>query len=407
MVRALGYRNYALFFSGQGLSIIGTWMQQLAMTWLVYRLTNSTTLLGVISFASMAPFFLFSPLAGVFADRHDRYRIIVLTNVLAMLQAFLAAFLTLAGLITVGQIFALSAFLGTLNSFEMPARHSLVIDIVERREDLSNAIALNSFMFNGGRLIGPSIAGVFIGLFGEGVVFAINGASFVFVILALLAMDIRKRPRAADKVRILKGLAEGYGYAYRTKPIRSVLVQLGVISFLSMPYIVLMPYYARDLLHGGPDTLGALMAASGLGAVLGTVYLASRSSLKGLGPVISIASLISGAGLIAFAFSSLLSLSLALLLVVGFGLIVQMASCNTILQTLVREDMRGRVMSLFSMAFIGVAPFGSLAGGFLSGSIGPQATLAACGAAAIAQALFFATRAPVVEDALRELKGPR
>ncbi|HOW34098.1 MAG TPA: MFS transporter [Methanoregulaceae archaeon] len=404
IIRAFKYRNYVLFFSGQGISIIGTWMQQIAMTWLVYRMTNSTLLLGVISFTGMIPIFFLSSFAGVSADRRNRYRIVVTTQFLAMGQAFIAAFLTLTGIITVWQIIALSSFLGMVNAFEMPARQSLVIEIVENKEDLGNAIALNSFMFNGGRLIGPSIAGVLISLFGEGTCFLINGFSFLAIILALLAMNIPARKRAAAGIRILKGLVEGYGYAFRTAPIRAILIHLGIISFLSMPYTVLMPYFARDYLHGGPDTLGLLMASSGCGALLGTLFLASRSTIQGLGRVIVVTSLIFGAGIIAFAFSRIITVSMALLFFTGFGLIVQWASSNTILQMIVKEDMRGRVMSLFAMAFAGMAPFGSLLGGALSSRIGPQATLAVCGIACIIEALAFIPRTSILEEALGGLK---
>ncbi len=404
IIRAFSYRNYVLFFSGQGISIIGTWMQQIAMTWLVYRMTGSTFLLGVISFTGMIPIFFLSSLAGVFADRHNRYRIVVVTNFLAMGQAFVAAFLTLTGIITVWHIVGLSSFLGMVNAFEIPARQALVIEIVENKEDLGNAIALNSFMFNGGRLIGPSIAGILISLFGEGTCFLINGFSFLAIILALLAMRISSRKRAAAGIRILKGLAQGYRYAFRAAPIRSLLIHLGIISFLSMPYTVLMPYFARDYLHGGPDTLGVLMASSGCGAIIGTVSLASRNTIRGLSRVIVAASLIFGAAMIAFAFSKILTVSIILLFFAGFGLIVQMASSNTILQTIVRDDMRGRVMSLYAMAFAGMAPFGSLLAGALSSRIGPQETLAVSGIACIIEALVFIGPASTLEKAVRGLK---
>ncbi len=405
VIRAFRYRNYVLFFSGQGISIIGTWMQQIAMTWLVYRMTDSTFLLGVIGFTGMIPIFFLSSLAGVFADRHNRYRIVVATNLLAMGQAFLAAFLTLTGIITVWQIVGLSAFLGMVNAFEMPARQALVIEIVENREDLGNAIALNSFMFNGGRLIGPSIAGILISLFGEGTCFLINGFSFLAIILALLAMRISTKKRAAAGIRILKGLAQGYRYAFRAAPIRGLLIHLGIISFLSMPYTVLMPYFARDYLHGGADTLGILMASSGCGAVIGTLSLASRSTIKGLSRVIVITSLIFGAGIVAFAFSRVLAVSIALLFFAGFGLIVQTASSNTILQTIVKDDMRGRVMSLYAMAFAGMAPFGSLLGGALSSRIGPQGTLTVSGIACIIEALAFTRQTSALEEAVEGLKS--
>lgn len=392
ILRAFAHRNYRLFFGGQAVSLIGTWMQQVAMSWLVYRLTNSTMLLGIVGFSSQIPIFLFASLAGVFADRHNRHRILVVTQVLSMLQALTLAALTLAGVVAVWHIILLSIVLGLINAFDMPARQSFLVDLVEDKTDLGNAIALNSFMFNGARLIGPSIAGILIALVGEGPCFLLNGISFGAILVALLAMSIPGRPEGKESGSFLRGLWEGYTYAYHTQPIRSILTHLALMSFMGMPYTVLMPFFARDHLHGGPHTLGFLMAASGTGALLGTVYLASHKTIRGLDRLIVVASGVFGVGLIAFSFSYRFWLSLAILLFLGFGLIVQMASCNTIIQTIVQEDKRGRVMSLYAMAFAGMVPFGSLFAGALSARIGPPYTLIVCGIACLLAAILFARR---------------
>lgn len=391
-LRAFKHRNYRLFFGGQAVSLIGTWMQHVAMHWLVYRLTNSTFLLGVVGFTSQVPIFFCAPLAGVFADRHNRHRILIVTQVFAMLQAIIMAALTLSGMIAVWHIILLSLMLGLINAFDMPARQSFVIDIVENKKDLGNAIALNSFMFNGARLIGPSIAGMVIALTGEGICFLMNAISFTAIIFALWAMAIPGKTRPQDHGSIMRGLREGYAYAFRTAPIRTILLHLAVMSFMGMPYGVLMPYFARDILHGGPYTLGFLMAASGTGALAGTVFLASRRSIRGLDRLIVITSLTFGLGIVAFAFSQSFPLSLGLLFLAGFGIIVQMAACNTILQTIVEEDKRGRVMSLFAVSIAGMAPFGSLFAGALSARLGPPHTFILCGIACALAAVFFARR---------------
>ena len=392
LTRAFGHRNYRLFFEGQAISLIGTWMQQVAMSWLVYRLTSSTVLLGVIGFCAQVPIFLFASFAGVFADKHNRHRIIILTQILSLLQAAALAALTLSGLVRIWHLVALSLLLGLINAFDMPARQSFVIELVEEKEDLGNAIALNSFLFNGARLIGPSIAGLIIALVGEGLCFMINAISFAAIIGLLLVMTIPPRITRRDDQGFLRGLREGYRYAFNTAPIRSILLHLALMSFMGMPYSVLMPYFARDVLHGGPHTLGFLLGAVGIGALSGTVYLAARQGVKGLGRVIAAASVVFGLGLIVFALSTNLTLSLVMLALMGFGLIVQMASSNTILQTIVHDDKRGRVMSLYAMALAGMAPFGSLFGGLLSARIGPPHTLVASGIVCIAGALYFAAR---------------
>jgi MFS family permease len=401
--RGLYHRNYRLFFGGQGISLIGTWMQQIAMSWLVYRLTNSAFLLGVIGFSSQICSFIFSPFAGVLSDRWNRHHILVVTQSLAMVQAFILASLTLMGVVAVHQLIILAIFLGLVNAFDMPTRQAFVVEMVEKREDLGNAIALNSFLFNGARLVGPSIAGILISILGEGMCFLFNGLSFLAVIIALLAMKMTPNKRESERTQVWRGLKEGFTYAFRFPPIRSILFFLGWISLVGMANTTLMPVFAKDILHGGPHTYGFLMGAVGVGAIIGAIFLASRRSVLGLGKIIVIASAILGIGLISFSLSHLLWLSLFLLLLTGFGMMVHMASSNTILQTMVDDDKRGRVMSLYTMAFMGMAPFGSLAGGSLAGSIGAPNTLIIGGASCLLGSFMFAKKLPSIRKMVRPI----
>jgi MFS family permease len=400
--RALYHRNYRLFFGGQGISLIGTWMQQIAMSWLVYHLTNSAFLLGVVGFSSQICSFIFSPFAGVFSDRWNRHRILVATQTFAMIQAFILAFLTLTHRITIHQIILLSILLGLVNAFDMPTRQSFVVEMVERREDLGNAIALNSFLFNGARLVGPSIAGIFISILGEGMCFLLNGISFLAVIIALLAMKMKSDKKEPEKTRVLKRLKEGFIYAYGFLPIRNILLMLGWTSLVGMAYTTLMPVFARDILHGNSQTFGFLMAASGMGAAIGAIYLASRKSVIGLLRIIGVASGIFGLSLIAFSFSHSLWLSLLLLLLVGFGMMVQMASSNTVLQTIVDDTKRGRVMSLYAMSFL-MGPFGSLLGGSLASKIGAPYTLMISGASCLLGSFLFIKKQPSLREMIRPI----
>jgi MFS family permease len=401
--RALYHRNYRLFFGGQGFSLIGTWMQQIAMSWLVYRMTNSAFLLGFIGFSSQICSFFFSPFAGVLSDRWNRHHILVATQSLSMIQAFILAFLTLTGMIAVHHIVILSLFLGFLNAFDMPTRQAFVVEMVEKREDLGNAIALNSFLFNGARLVGPSIAGILISILGEGMCFLLNGVSFLAVIIALLAMKMTPHKRESEKTQVFQGLKEGFTYAFGLMPIRSILIFLGWISMVGTANTTLMPVFTKDILHGGPQTYGFLMAAIGVGAIIGAIYLASRISVLGLGRIIVIASSIFGIGLISFSFSHVLWLSISLLLLTGFGMMVQMASSNTILQTMVDDDKRGRVMSLYVMAFMGMAPFGSLLGGILASRIGAPITLIIGGASCILGSFLFSKKLPLIREMVRPI----
>lgn len=401
ILRSLHYRNYRLFFGGQGISLIGTWIQNIAMSWLVYSLTNSALLLGIVGFAGQIPTFLLTPFAGVLVDRWNRHRLLVITQTLAMLQAFILALLVLTGNVTVWHIIPLSVFLGLINAFDIPARQSFVVEIIENREDLGNAIALNSSMFNGARLLGPSIAGMLIATVGEGICFLLNGISYLAVIAALLAMRVTPKKVEIKKAHILHGLKEGFSYAFGFAPIRYILLLLSLISLVGMPYAVLMPIFAKEILHGGAHTLGFLVGFSGTGALVGALFLASRKSAGGLVKNIPLATGIFGVGLIVFSQSRVLWLSLLLMLITGFGMMVQMASCNTLIQTVVDDDKRGRVMSFYTMAFMGMAPFGSLLAGVLASKIGAPNTLLIGGIATILGAIVFAVRLPFLEEALR------
>jgi MFS family permease len=392
--RALSHRNYRLFFGGQGISLIGTWMQLIALNWLVYRMTGSAFLLGVVGFTRSIPTFLLASVAGVLVDRWNRHRILVVTQTLSLIQALILAYLVLAGTIKVWEIICLSLMLGLINGFDVPARQSFVVDMIGRREDLGNAIALNSSMVNGARLIGPSLAGMLVAAVGEGICFLINAFSFLAVIASLLVMKIVKKKPGAPHSPFVEGLKEGFSYAFGFAPIRSLLLLLALVSLMGMPYMVLMPVFARDILHGGPNTFGFLMGATGIGALAGALFLASRKSVLGLGRIIVISSLIFGVGLISFSLSSRLLPSLILMVVVGFGMMVQMASTNTVLQTIVEEDKRGRVMSLYTMAFMGMVPFGSLLAGALADTIGVPQTVAFGGACCIVGSLLFARKLP-------------
>jgi len=403
ILRALRHRNYRLFFGGQSVSLIGTWMQQIAMSWLVYRLTDSPFLLGVVGFTSQIPAFFFSPIAGVYADRWNRYHLLIATQSLASVQAFILAFLTLSGIVQVWHLILLSFFLGVVNSFDMPIRQSFVVEMLERKEDLGNAIALNSSLFNGARLIGPSIAGIVISLLGEGICFLLNAISFFAIIIALLAMRIPKREIRSGHTRLQEGLKEGYRYIRDFIPIRYILLQLSLMSFMGMPYVVLLPVFARDILHGGPHTLGFLMGASGFGALMGALFLASRKTVLGMGRLIALMSGILGAGIIVFALSKVLLFSIVMMLVTGFSMMVQMVASNTILQTIVDEDKRGRVMSFFAVSFMGVAPFGSLFAGSLASKIGAPDTLVITGMCCILGALLFYRKLPEIRKVVRPI----
>lgn len=401
--RSLRYRNYRLFFYGQSVSLIGTWIQRITTPWLVYDLTHSAFMLGLVGFAGQIPTFLISPIAGVMTDRWNRYHLLIFTQIAAMIQAFVLAFLYLTGTIEVWHIVLLSVFLGCVNAFDVPARQSFVIEMVEKKEDLPNAIALNSSMVNGARLLGPSIAGLLIAFTGEGICFLINGLSYIFVILSLSLMNIvPKKPMVQNK-QVMKNLKEGFNYTFGFAPIRYIILLLALVSLMGMPYTVLMPVFSKEILHGNAHTFGFLMGASGLGALMGALYLASRKSVRGLGKLIPQATVLFGLGLIAFSFSRYYLLSLALMVAIGLGMMLQMACSNTILQTIVEDEKRGRVMSFFTMAFMGTAPFGSFMAGSLASSIGVSNTLLFGGASCIVGAYLYSRKLPELRKAIRPI----
>jgi MFS family permease len=404
MLRAFSYPNYRLFFGGQIVSVIGSWISMTATSWLVYRLTGSAMALGVVGFAGQIPGFVLGPFAGAFLDRWDRHRVLVVTQILSMVQSFALALLTFTGHITVPSIIALNAVQGLVNAFDMPARQAFVPTMISDREDLANAIAMNSSMFNAARLIGPSIAGFMIATAGEAWCFLVDGFSYFAVILALLAMkDVRTLHRPAAHAGIIEHLLDGWRYVLGFRPIRSLMLQLAWLCLVAMPFSVLMPVFADRILSGGPDTLGFLMASSGLGALSGALWLATRKSVIGLGRVIMVNTIVFGAGLIGFGLSRWLWLSLIFMTITGFGMMVQMASTNTVIQTIVDDEKRGRVMSFYTMAFLGTAPFGSLFAGWLSTRIGAPRTVMLSGALCLVTSAWFARELPAIRALVRPI----
>jgi MFS family permease len=403
ILRAMRYRNYRLFFAGQSFSLIGTWMQAVAMSWLVYRLTGSAALLGIIGFVSQVPAFLAAPFSGVWADRWNRRHVLIVIQFIAMIQALVLSAFVLTGTIQVWEIIFLSIVLGIINGFDIPFRQSFVVEMVEEREDLGNAIALNSTMFHGARLIGPSLAGILIAAVGEGVCFLINGISYLAVIASLAAMRVNPVKSVAERHHILHDLHEGFVYAFSFPPIRHILMLIALVSFLGMPYVVLMPVFAKEVLNGGPHTFGFLMTAAGIGSFSGALYLAWRKSVIGLMRVIALAPVMFGAGIAVFALSRTVWLSFIVLVVAGFGMMMIIAASNTVLQTIVEDDKRGRIMSLYTMSFMGIAPFGSLLAGGLAARIGAPVTVLGGALFCIAGSLFFASRLPVIRKYIRPI----
>ena len=394
LFRSLKYRNYRLFFIGQSISLVGVWMQQVAIGWLIYRLTGSAFLLGVISFASQFPSFVVSSFAGVLADRIDRKKIIIVCQILAMTQAFTLSVLTFTNTINTFYLILLSVFIGFVIAVEMPTRQSFVLDIIEKREDLANAIALNSSMFNGARLVGPTIAGLIIAATGEGLCFFFNAISYIAVIISLILIRVEQKKKVASTLTVFKEFKEGFSYSFGFFPIKSILLLVGMISLMGMPYLVLMPVFARDVLKGGPDTLGFLMGASGLGAFTSAIYLAMRKSVMGLAKLITNSAFVFSLGIIAFSLSTTFWLSIFLMFLTGFGIILQMASSNTLLQTIADDSKRGRVMSFFTMAMMGMSPIGSIIAGALASRIGTPTAVLLCGIICFSGALLFARNLP-------------
>lgn len=402
-LRALRYRDYRLFFFGQGASLIGTWMQSIAASWLIYRLTGSALMLGLAGFLGQIPVFLISPFAGVLGDRLSRHRILLSVQIMSMIQAFVFAAVTLTGVVQVWHILTLSCILGIINAFEMPVRQAFVIEMVKDKSDLPNAIALNSSIFNASRLIGPAAAGVIVAAAGEGVCFLINGISYIAVIAAFVSMNVAPARIQKSGKNVIADMKDGFAYAMGFVPIRDLLILIAGISLFGMTFPVLLPVFAAKVFGGGSHTFGLLVSASGAGAFLATVYLAMRKSIHGQGGVMNIAIYALSLSLMAFSYSTIIFLSVPLLVIIGFSMIVIVASCNMVLQAVVDEDKRGRVMSFYVMAFTGAAPVGSLLAGALSSRTGAPMTVFICGTACMLISIVFSLRLPVVSELIRPI----
>jgi len=389
--RALRYYNYRLFFFGQIISLSGTWMQSVAQSWLVYRLTGSVTLLGLIGFAGQFPIFLLAAFGGAVADKHSRRNILIATQAMAMVTASALAFLTLTNLIEVWHLFVLAAISGVINAFDIPARQSFVADMVSR-DDLLNAVALNSSVFNSARIIGPAIAGILVAVVGEGWCFLSNAVSYIAVLAGLLAMHITPKIASLSKISAAEKIKEGFVFVAQTKPIRSLMLLLGLVSLMGMPYAVLMPIFAEEILQGGVRGLGILMGASGFGALIAALTLAARKNLKGLGRWVAVSSGVFGLFLILFSLSRTFWMSAILLVPTGFSMMLQMASSNTLVQAMVPDHLRGRVMAVYSMMFMGMAPIGALFAGTIANYLGAPVTVAIGGAVCIAGSLIFGSQ---------------
>jgi len=402
-LRALRHRNLRLFFTGQGISLVGTWMQQVAMAWLVYRLTNSSLLLGVIAFWSQFPVLLMGPVSGALVDRWSRYRMVIVAQALAMLQAVILATLVLSGHAEVWHLVVLALFLGIVSGLDVPARQALLVRLVAGPEDLPNAIALQSSMFNAARLVGPAVAGILIGIVGEGPVFLLNALSYGAVLYALAQLEVANDQAAPSQTSMFCTMREGFRYAFGFFPIRTLLTLLALVSLLGVPYVVLLPVFARDVLGGDARTLGLLTSAAGMGALVGALVLASRSTVRGLSPVIASSTALFGAALVALAFSRNVWLSAAIVALTGYGIMSATACMNTIIQTLVDEEMRGRMMSFYAMAFMGMTPLGSLLAGAIALRLGAPITVLLGGAACLVLALWFRLQIPKFREAVRPI----
>jgi MFS family permease len=401
--RALRHRNFKLFFAGQSISLIGTWMTRVATSWLIYRITGSPLLLGLVSFAGQIPTFLLAPFAGVMVDRLDRRKMLVWTQALAGLQSLALAILTLAKVINIHEVLWLCVLQGLINAFDMPGRQAFLVQMVEDKQDLGNAIALNSSMVNMARLIGPALAGIVIGSVGEGYCFLIDAVSYLAVIASLVTMRVNTAPAKPSRAPMLQQLKDGWTYVIGFPPIRTILSLFALISLMGMPFMVLMPIFAGQVLRGGPHTLGFLLGASGVGALISAVSLALRETVRGLTTMIQISAGLFGLGLICFGLSRILPLSLFLMLIVGFGMMQGMAASNTVIQTLVPEDMRGRVMSYYTMAFVGMAPFGSLLAGWLAHRFGAPHAVMITGAFCVAGSAWFTTQLKSIRRVMRPI----
>jgi MFS family permease len=400
-LRTLKYRNYRLFFGGQIVSLVGTAMQQVAVGWLVYRLTNSAFLLGIASFAALFPTFLLSPVAGAIADKFNRQKILIVTQILFMIQAVVLFILVTNDVVHIWHIIALNAFSGIVSGFDAPVRQAFVVEMVEDKKDLGNAIALNSMMFNSARLLGPSIAGLIVAGFGEAVCFFLNAISFLGVIAALYAMRITKKEEAdTQRNNLFHSIKEGFSYTWNFVPVRTLLILISIVSLFGTPYIVLMPAFAKTVLHGGAHTMGFLIGGVGFGALIGALVLASRKSVIGLPKKIAKSSIMFSAALIAFSISTFYPLSQILVVITGYYTMSQTASSNTIIQTIIDDKMRGRVMSFYTMSFLGFMPFGSLLVGTLAESLGTQTALLIGGVVCMAGALWLIANLPKINKVI-------
>ncbi|HEY1169981.1 MAG TPA: MFS transporter [Verrucomicrobiae bacterium] len=392
-------RNYRLYFAGQIVSLMGTWMSQTASMWLVYHISASPFLLGVVGFASLAPTFFLGPLAGVWVDRVNRHKLLVATQVGSMIQSFLLAGFTLADAIDVSHIIALSLLQGVINAIDMPVRQAMVVEFVENREQLGNAIALNSSLFNLARLVGPAIGGFIIAAFGAGICFLIDGFSYLAVIFALLAMQLKPQKPKEVKKHPWVELREGFRYAFGFPPIKALILLVAAFSATGFSYSVLMPVFAKEVFHGDAKILGLLMSSSGIGALAGALYLGTRSTVRGLGNVITFGGVLMALGVSGFAMSHWLALSMVFLACAGTGGVLLMASSNTLVQTFVDDDKRGRVMSLFTMAFTGTVPVGNLIAGSVANTLGSATTLLISGTICLIVVMVFYRKLPRLREA--------
>ncbi len=404
MFRALKYRNYRLFVGGQSLSLIGTWIQMVAVTWLVYKISNSAFILGVVGFSGQIPLFIIAPFAGVIADRWDKKKILLITQSMALIQAMILSVLVFTGVIRIWHLIALSVFLGVINAFDMPIRQAFVVEMLDnKKQDLNNAIALNSSMVNGARLIGPSIAGLLIATVADGWCFAINCISYLFVIISLLRMKITGTRVKKVQEHVGQQLKEGFKYTFGFIPIKYLIILLAIVGLIGTPVTLIAPVFAKDFLHGNASTFGFLMSAYGTGALIGAIYLLNKNNVLGLGKLIAFAVFVFGGGMIAFAFSRVLWLSLLIMMLSGLGMMLHVASTNTLLQTIAEENKRGRVMSFYAMAFRGMAPFGSLISGSLAGLIGAPLTLILGGAGCVAAVTVYFRKLPSLRPFVRPI----
>ena len=398
--RAMQSRNFKLFFYGQIVSLLGTWMQNIALGWLVYRLTNSVFLLGLVGFAGQIPSLLITPFAGVYADRLNRHKVMIITQILSMILAFVLAFLVLSNSIQVWHIIFLALLNGVVLAVDTPFRHAFLLVMVGDKSLLQNAIALNSTLINSARFIGPTIGGIIIAMVGEGWCFFINGVSFFAVISALLAMKVDNFHSNPKDSSVFQDLKEGLRYAYTSLPIRYLLLLVCVAGFFGLPFQVFMPVYAKDILGGGAELLGVLTGAMGAGALVGAFYLASQKSSVTIPRIIVLTVVVFSLTLMCFAYSTIIPLSIILMFFMGFGIIASFAATNTLLQVIVDEDKRGRVVSLYGMSFMGITPLGSLLLGSLSHRLGVQVVLFACGFFCLLAVILFLRRIPLIQKAV-------